>query len=115
MIREWNLRLVYLYLVCFTTLMMQIVGTVLLIQTLAEVAYPPPVYSPFYPKEYMQGLTAEELEKQRQLEEDRQKQRARFERARKLAGSLSLLVVAYPIYIYHWRRIRRESSGNEME
>lgn len=113
--KEWNIRLVYLYLVSFVSLMMLVIGTVQLIQAAVEFAYPPPVYypGPLEVKERAanQNLPADVLEEQARLERERQERQAEYQRARQLAGALSLLVVALPLYRYHWRRIQAENGG----
>lgn len=111
--REWNIRTVYLYLVSFVTLMMIIFGTVDLIRSVVTIAYPPPIYTPGpldvkYRVKNDPTITPEVAEEQARLEEARARQQQHYEQARRLAWAASLLVVAVPLYLYHWRRIQRE-------
>lgn len=111
--REWNIRTVYLYLVCFVTLMMVIFGTVDLIRSVVTFLYPPPTYTPgpLDLKLRVQddpSLTTELLKEQARFDEERQRQQQRYDQARRLAQAFSLLLVALPIYVYHWRRIQQE-------
>lgn len=111
--REWNIRTVYLYLVSFVTLMMIIFGTVDLIRAAVAIAYPPPVYTPGpleikYRSSNDSTITPEMAAEQARLEEERERQRQRYDQARRLASAVSLLAVALPLYLYHWRQIQRE-------
>ncbi|KKM08772.1 hypothetical protein SY88_21920 [Clostridiales bacterium PH28_bin88] len=112
--REWNIRTIYLYLVSFVTLMMIIFGTVQLIQSAVAFVYPPPAYYPGPADIKMrmanEKLEPEVIEEQVRFEQERQEQQIKYDRARRVAESFSLLLVALPIYLYHWRRIQRDAG-----
>lgn len=113
--REWNVRTVYLYLVCFVTLMMIAFGTVQLIRTAVAFLYPEPTYYPG-PAEIKMRLRSENvppelIEEQVRFEQERQEQQTEYQRARRLAESLALVLVGLFIYLYHWRWIQREVGG----
>lgn len=109
---RWNIRQVYLYLVCFATLMMLIVGSVQLIMGLVDFVYPEPAYYPDAKFRYAEiqknpDLTREEID--RQVEEERQRAELAMERARvrRIINSIALIAVSLPVYFYHWRKIQR--------
>ena len=112
--RDWNIRTIYLYLVCFVTLIMMIIGTVQTVDAIVTLAYPPPLYYPT-PEELKmqapnQNVPVEVLQERARIEQQRQEQQVRYERVRFLAGALALLVVALPIYMYHWRKVQEEAK-----
>jgi len=105
---RWSLRNIYLYLVCLITLIMIIFGTVGVVRNVVELIYPEPPYVD-YPTVKEPGVeqpTAEELEEVRKAEQDRQLRYAIIE----LVGNAALLLVAGPLYIYHWRKIETEHA-----
>ncbi|MHB1044208.1 MAG: hypothetical protein ACYC0Q_15410 [Eubacteriales bacterium] len=112
---RWNIRQVYLYLVCFATLMMLIIGSVQLIMSLVDFVYPEQVYIPDAKLRYAEiqkdpGLTKEEID--RQVEEERQRSELAMERSRvrRVINSVALIVVSLPVYVYHWRKIQRGNT-----
>ena len=82
------------------------------VKALAELVYPEPqsvvpaVKVPAPPGEIAQA-------DERQLEEQQQTQRrwALRRAVLNLVGSVAMLALAGPVYIYHWRKVRSESSG----
>ncbi len=102
---RWSLRNIYLYLVCLITLIMVIVAVVGLVQNTVRLVYPEVGYYYSEPvKPGAEGLTAEEIEKQQELD----RQRARQQAVYSLVGNVAMLLVAGPLYIYHWRKIEVE-------
>ncbi|MCL5046410.1 MAG: DUF5671 domain-containing protein [Actinobacteria bacterium] len=115
--RTWDIRTIYLYLVSFVTLIMIIVGTVMLVQNTVEWLVPPPDYYPG-PLETKMRMANEKadpalIEEQVKLEQERMRQQRRYQRARELSNSLALLLVAGPVYLYHWRKIQREDRERQ--
>lgn len=114
--REWSARKIYLYLVSLITLIMVIVGSVQLIRAGVAFIYPPPVYYPSPAEIKMRGdatqIPAEEAAEQARLERARQEQQMKYDRGRRLGESLGLIVVALPVYLYHWKRIRCLEDGH---
>ena len=100
----WSPRNFYMYLVCLITLVMCITAVVDLATKVVEWVYPEPlqVFRPrVAPGE--EPYTAEELEEQ-------QRQQREWSRRNLVLGTvrdLVMLLVAGPIYLYHWRRIER--------
>ena len=104
---RWSLRNIYLYVVCLITLIMVIVGGAGAIRSVAELAYPDPGYdyraAPL-PVKGEEPVSEEDLAEQEEF--------ARAQSVRQgvlnLAGNLAMVLIAGPIYLYHWRKIEME-------
>lgn len=104
---RWSLRNIYLYLVCLITLIMVIVAVVGLVQNTVRLIYPEVGYYYSEPvKEGSDGLTQDEIDRQRELDQQRAQQQAIYS----LVGNVAMLLVAGPLYIYHWRKIEVEHA-----
>lgn len=108
----WNIRTIYLYLVSFVALLMIIIGSVQVIQNAVDFVY--------YPAKYYSGpevgappggqtVALEVIAEQKRADQERWEQQMRYDRAQRFAKSLALLLVALPIYFYHWRRIQKDA------
>jgi hypothetical protein len=101
----WAPRNIYLYLVCLVTLIMTIFSATNTVRAVVELIYPNPqtaIVRPAPP-----GKEAERDEEQ--LAEERQARR-RAEQRRSildLVGSATMLLIAAPLYVYHWQKIER--------
>ena len=104
---KFNLRLLYLYLFSFVGLLITVIGSVQIIDLglktyvfkVAEYTYyPEPVAIDGKPT-----ISAVELERRNQIELSNQ-------RKRQLSTSLSLILVGIPLYLYHWKTIKKEAS-----
>ncbi|GAB4273906.1 MAG: hypothetical protein Kow0056_01510 [Coriobacteriia bacterium] len=107
----WSLRNMYLYVVCLVTLIMVIVATVGVVRGVAELLYPDPTayYSePMPPAEA--GADAPDPEELARLEESERESQRRWS-ILDLVGNAAMLLVAGPIYLYHWRKIESEPSA----
>lgn len=110
---RWSIRSVYFYLVCFATLLMLIFGTVQLVRSAIDLAYPNPPYVDHYrypvpaEKEPPQ-LSAEEIERQEAVERERQLEQQRHYAVRQMLEGVAMLIIAGPVYVYHWRRVQAE-------
>ena len=105
---RWSLRNIYLYLVCLITLIMVIVAVVGAVRNVAELIYPDPYGSREFPAPVAEeGQTAEQLEKDRELQAESQRRWAILG----LVGNIAMLGVAGPIYVYHWRKIETEAPA----
>lgn len=122
----WTLRNIYLYLICFVTVIMILFGAVSTIRHLIDLIYPTPAYMQTeeimmsdYARLSREGIykdmTFEEYKKLREREWELQKKRERVYSVKRFAESLSMFIVAVPFYVYHWRKIEKEKieSGNE--
>lgn len=99
---RFTLRNLYLYVVCLITLVIVIFSAVSLVRGVVELAYPDPGYISYPDKE--SGLTEAEIEAQQQASTDSQRRYAVLG----LVSSATALLIAGPLYLYHWRKIERE-------
>lgn len=97
-----TLRNLYLYLVCLITLVMSIFAAVSLVRGVVELLYPDPGYYGYAGKE--PGAGPEEQQRQSDAARDSQRRQAVLG----LVGSGTLLLIAGPVYVSHWRRVQRE-------
>lgn len=98
---RFTLRNIYLYLVCFVTLLITIFAAVNLVRGAVELAYPDPYfYAP--PPERGGEVDPAEEERQQELARDSQRRSAVLG----LITSGTFLLIAVPTYAYHWRQIQ---------
>jgi hypothetical protein len=98
-----TLRNVYLYLVCLITLVVSIFAAVQLVRSAVGMFYPDPGYYGYVPEP---GAEVDEAEVQRQQElaEDSLRRQEILD----VVGSATTLLIAGPLYVYHWRRVQSE-------
>jgi hypothetical protein len=99
-----TLRNLYLYLVCLITLVISIFAAVNVVRSAVELLYPDPGYYGFDAPAKEPGLSAEEQRRREQAARDSQRRQAVLG----LVGSGTLLLIAGPVYVYHWRRVQTE-------
>ncbi|SNR83032.1 hypothetical protein [Blastococcus mobilis] len=104
-----TLRNAYLYLVCLITLVVSIFAAVQLVRSAVGLAYPDPGYYGYYGypapvDESSDAISEEELRRQEDLARDSQ----RRQEVLGLVGSGTTLLIAGPLYLYHWRRVQSE-------
>ena len=106
---RWSLRNIYLYLVCLITLIMVIVAAVGLIRNVVELVYPDPGY---YDEPRVVDGEPPETDPEI-LERDRERRLATERRwtILSLVGNTAMLLVAGPVYLYHWRKIEAEPDA----
>lgn len=109
---RWSLRNIYLYIVCLITLIMVIVGAAGTVRTIVEFIYPDPGGAMFFPSKAEPSKRDAEIA---EFEEQQELQRAQSTRqsALNLAGNIALVVIAGPLYVYHWRKIEGELDADE--
>jgi hypothetical protein len=105
----WSLRNLYLYLVCLITLVIVIFSSVNLVRAVIELAYPDPGYYIAMPAA-PDGKTSFDQAQVQQQQESQQKQTTRNS-VLGLVSSGTLLLVAGPLWIYHWRKIERKVNN----
>ena len=101
---KFNIRLLYLYLFSFVGLLITIIGSVQLVDlgiknyvlNVSEYTY----YSDPIAEE-KQKISTEEMEKRNEQEQSNQ-------RKRQLSTSLSMILIGVPVYLYHWKTIKKE-------
>jgi hypothetical protein len=104
---RWSLRNIYLYLVCLITLIMVIVAAVGLVRSAVDLAYPDPTI--FIEKAPLDDTgkpiyTAEQWAAQ----QDSQRASTRRYAILEIVGNAAMLLIAGPLYVYHWRKIETE-------
>jgi hypothetical protein len=107
-----NLRNLYLYLVCLITLVVSIFAAVQFVRSTVSLLYPDPGYYGYYgypePVEGPSGsVSEEERARQEELARDSQRRQAVLD----MVGAGSTLLIAGPLYVYHWRRVQSELPG----
>jgi hypothetical protein len=107
---KFSLRLLYLYLFSFVGLLITVIGSVQIIDLgLKTYVFQVSEYS-FYReappleegKPTVSTVSIEELETRDRIEQSNQ-------RKRQLSTSLSMILVGAPLYLYHWKTIKKES------
>lgn len=101
-----TLRNVYLYLVCLITLVVSLFAAVSLVRSAVGVFYPDPGYYSYYEPapDSGEGPSEEEIARQEELAANSQ----RRQEVLGLVGSATTLLIAGPLYVYHWRRVQSE-------
>ena len=114
---KWDLGHVYLYLVCFISLILIIIGAVNI--TRAAIAYATPVYNAYNPFEHEDPGPWEEefgagvIEAEKERFETINRENYRRGLARDLGGGLAFLLIALPVYLYHWRKIPKPGEDEQ--
>lgn len=116
--RNWSLRQIYLYLVSFTGLVLLIIGMIRSVMAFGEFlmpnAYyipgPAEVYSRYKTPEGKEIVPKEVVEEQIKFEADRAKEQSRSFAYNELRRGLAYVVVALPVWLYHWRKIQAEAK-----
>ncbi|MDW7651858.1 MAG: hypothetical protein SCK29_14590 [Bacillota bacterium] len=116
MTQGWQIKNIYLYLVCFVTLMMIVFGLISFLNNSVKFIYPVdyPYYRTLMDIEQEYRNTGRDVPSVAELEQIRDEQ-LESERAvnraytlRNLIGSLFVWLIPIPFYLYHWKKIRIE-------
>ena len=104
---KFGIRLLYLYLFAFVGLMTTIIGSVQLVDLgLKSYVFKVSEYS-YYPEtpavDGKPVLSLDEVKKRNEKEQADQ-------RKRQLSTSLAMIAVGAPVYLYHWKTIKKESK-----
>ncbi|GAA4245238.1 hypothetical protein GCM10022255_011760 [Dactylosporangium darangshiense] len=100
---RFSLRNLYLYLVCLITLVISIFAVVNVVRNAVELFYPDPAYYAQVPTKEPTTGAEEQQRLQRALRDSQHRQSVLG-----LISSGALLLIAGPVYGYHWRRIQAE-------
>jgi len=104
---KFSIRLLYLYLFSFVGLLISIIGSIQLVDLgiksyvfrVSEYTYyADPVVSE------KQAISPEEMEKRNKEEQNNQ-------RKRQLSNSVAMILVGIPVYLYHWKTIKKENNS----
>lgn len=102
-----NLRLLYLYLFSFVGLLIVVIGSVQMVNLgLKSYVFKDADRYEMYPMMDADGKpieSKEDLLAKQERETERQRQR-------ELVNAVSMLVVGTPLYLYHWKLIKKESK-----
>ena len=106
---NWDLEHVYFYLVSFVALILIIIGAVNITRT--AINYVVPVYDEYRPFAYEDLTRWEEkfgpefVAKEQDRYDTIAKENYSRGLIRDLVGGFSFIVIALPVYLYHWRKI----------
>ncbi len=103
---KFSLRLLYLYLFSFVGLLISVIGSIQIVDlTLKTYVFKVSEYS-YYPEavpvEGGKPTISPEVQKKRNEDE------AANQRKRQLSNSLAMIVIGAPLYLYHWKTIKKE-------
>ena len=106
---KFSLRLLYLYLFSFVGLLITVIGSIQIVDlVLKSYVFQVSEYS-YYPESMpVEGgkpvISPEEGRKRNEEEQSNQ-------RKRQLSNSLAMIVIGTPLYLYHWKTIKRENKN----
>ena len=107
---KFSLRLLYLYLFSFVGLLITIIGGIQIID-LGLKTYVFKVeefgYYPMSPVLDEKGNVTQTVEEQKMMQE----MEAANQRKRQISNSLAMIIVGTPVYLYHWKTIKKESKS----
>lgn len=114
--RNWNLRHVYLYLVSFVSLMLVITGMIRGVMACTDFFFPQNYYTPSPADVYSRyktpdgkdTLPKEVIDQQIAYEAEQSKNSMRTSAIMELKRASAYVIVALPVWLYHWRRIQIE-------
>lgn len=110
----WQPHSVYMYLICLITLMMCIASVVNGVRSGLELAYPqPPMVDYSLTKPIEPGDTNQPSAEQMAAEREYQELSQRRYSVVSLVGSITMLAIALPLYLYHWGKIRQARAAEE--
>lgn len=110
-----TLRNVYLYLVCLITLIISIFAAVNLVRSTVELLYPDPGYYGYGEPVSVDGKDTGISKAERARQEEAGRDSQRRQAVLGLVGSATTLVIAGPLYAYHWRRVQSELAPRVQE
>lgn len=106
---KFSLRLLYLYLFSFVGLLITIIGGIQIVDlTLKTYIFQVSDYSS-YPAMSVKdenGAVIQSVEDQNEL----QRLEATNQRKRNLSNSLAMIIIGSPLYLYHWKTIKKENK-----
>jgi uncharacterized membrane protein YccF (DUF307 family) len=103
---KFNIRLLYLYLFSFVGLLISIIGSIQLVDLgLKNYVFRVSEYT-YYADQITiekQTISPEEMERRNKEEQTNQ-------RKRQLSNSIAMILVGVPVYLYHWKTIKKEQK-----
>ncbi len=107
MTAKWNIRNIYLYLVCLITLVIFIFAISHMASGLVEIFYQRPVAN-YYEKPSTDSNVDDKANREKMVEIQRQQDR--YYAIKRTIESGIMIFVVVPIYIYHWRKIEKQTE-----
>ena len=95
---DW--RSLYLYAVCLITLLVVLFSTASLINAIMNAVYPDPAYIDVYAKP--ENMPSPELLAQ-------QEDNNQIQAIKRIFTSFTLIAIAAPLYLYHWRQPKKSA------
>lgn len=105
---KFSLRLLYLYLFSFVGLLITIIGGIQIVDlTLKTYVFRVSEYT-YYPEPIPVdgGKPSVSPDEQKRRGEEEQAN----QRKRQLSNSLAMIVIGAPVYLYHWKTIKKEQK-----
>lgn len=106
---KFSLRLLYLYLFSFVGLLITVIGSIqitdLVLKTYVFRVSDYTYYPEATPLEGGKPVISQEETRRRSEEE------AANQRKRQLSNSLAMIAIGVPLYLYHWKTIKRENKS----
>ncbi len=114
---KFSLRLLYLYLFSFVGLLITVIGGIQIVDlTLKTYVFKVDEYSyvpeKIYPASPESTMTPAEQEKVLSDEREFRIKEQVNQRKRQLSNSLSMIAIGVPLYLYHWKTIKRENKNS---
>lgn len=105
-----NIRILYLYVVSFLSLMAIIIGTVTLVERVTNYVYPVDyTYNETYLKNYDESVSNDMYNYNNNIAELREN--AQRQTLRDIFTAFAVIIVAVPLYSYHWSLIQKERKN----
>lgn len=112
--KTFNLRFLYLYLFSAIGLIIVVIGLVQGVNLAIKTVFfkDADSYQTFYPinPKEDQKLTTEELAQQKEEFEKNRIVEMERNRQRELSNTIALILVGSPVYLYHWKLIKKENG-----
>ncbi|MFW2488963.1 hypothetical protein [Clostridium chromiireducens] len=105
----FKLRNLYLYLVCFVSLMMVLAGIIFTVQNITDLMFPTNYYYEGISPD-KSGSLSEYDKKIYEENQIRYEQNRSIESKKNVAKSVAVVVVALPTFLYHWRKVEKEKN-----
>lgn len=100
------IRIIYLYIVSFITLGMLVGGIISFVNSVTEYFYPTDYI--FFREENVDKYDYKEYSLIDESETQIEKENARIRQIKEIATNTAIIVVAIPLYIYHWKKVQTE-------
>ncbi len=107
---RFTLRSLYLYLVCFITLLISIFAAVSLVTNTVGLLYPATGYSEYGYPVVEPGLSDAERARQEQASQDAMRRQDVLDEV----GAATTLLLAAPAFVYHWRKVQSEARPGQV-